>query len=166
LDTGPILAQQPVAIEPHTIYPQLEHLLAIESAKLLNSILPEWIEGKIIPQAQDDQQATYTKIFTKADGLINWQKTAFEIDCQIRALTPWPGTYTTFQNKRFKILTATLSNENLLPGEISFKKNQITIGCGDNNSLIIIRIQEEGKSAMNAQEFISGHQYLQGAKLV
>lgn len=165
LDTGPIVAQKPIAIAPQITYPELEQQLALASAHLLSETLSDWIADKIIPQIQDHQLATYTKIFTKEDGQINWHKSAEEIDCQIRAFIPWPGTYTIYQNKRLKILKAIVKEKQLAPGEIELTPTEMLIGC-QKNALSIITLQEEGKRVMQATDFIPGHGYLQGAKLV
>mgnify|MGYP001620203210 CR=1 FL=1 len=55
--------------------------------------LPKYLEGKITPRAQDHQQATYTKILKKADGKIDWKRSAEEIECEIRAFEVWPGSW-------------------------------------------------------------------------
>ena len=97
--------------------------------------IPKWIDGKIKPEPQDESKATYTKILKKEDGRIDWQKTPEEIERQIRALNPWPGTYTVYNGKRLKILKA-----EVLKGK-----------------LIIKEVQLEGKKPMSFEDFLRGH---------
>lgn len=167
LDTGPILAQIRVPIGVRETYPELDQKLAKTSAELLQKTLPLWLENKITPLMQDHNLATYTKVLEKADALIDWNKKATAIDCQIRAYTPWPGTYTIYNQKRIKILTAQAGpHGNSQPGTIHFKNKQLFIGCGHNTSLEILTLQEEGKNPLSGKDFIAGHTDWDQAKLV
>lgn len=72
MDHGPIVAQKKVSVTPWP--PQttdLEKLLADEGAALLADLLPDWVSGKITPTPQDHEKATYTRKFTKDDGLLD-----------------------------------------------------------------------------------------------
>jgi len=136
IDHGPILAKREWEILNSKItYEELHNKLADLGAKLLVETIPKWIKGEIKPAPQDETRATYTKILKKEDGKIDWEKSAEEIERQVRAFTPWPGTYTIYKGKRLKILEAETSN----------------------NQLIIKEVQLEGKKAMNFEEFLMGH---------
>jgi methionyl-tRNA formyltransferase len=93
MDHGPIIANSTYTIARNQTYAELHDTLAKSAGELLVDILPKWVAGAIIPQEQNHKNATYTKLFTKEDGHINWSKTAEEIDRLVRALNPWPGTW-------------------------------------------------------------------------
>ncbi len=135
IDHGPIIAQRKTTIGQNETAKELHDRLASLGAELLIDTIPDWINGKIQLQNQDEEKATYTKILTKEDGKINWNKTPEEIEKQIRALNPWPGTYTIYKSRRLKILEARI----------------------EKNKLVIEKVQLEGKKPMNLQDFLRGH---------
>lgn len=136
IDGGEIVAALPLrASISHLTSEELSKKLAELGAKLLIKTLPKWLKGEIKPKPQNESKATYTKIFKKEDGEIDWRKSPTEIERQIRAFYPWPGSYTLYQGKRLKILKAEVSK----------------------NKLIIKRVQLEGKKPMDFEEFLRGH---------
>ncbi|MDP3245116.1 MAG: methionyl-tRNA formyltransferase [bacterium] len=172
MDHGNIIESQKSIRRPadkNQNYFELEKELAKNGAELLKEVLPRWLEGKIKPQEQDDNAATYTKIIKKEDGRIDWRKSAEEIERRIRAFNPWPGTWTMWQGKRLKILQAGVvkspSELALVPGSIVRAKNgPIRVICGQ-NGLELIHVQLEGKKAVSAQEFVRGYQGFIGSRL-
>src|SRR3989338_3685591 len=113
MDHGPILANSKFEIlNSKPTFPELRDKLAELGADLLIKTIPQWVEGKIQAIPQDDSRATYTKIFAKEDGKIDWNRPAEEIECQMRAFTPWPGTFTVFKGHNLKILKVAVFNRN------------------------------------------------------
>jgi len=90
LDSGPILAQREMPILPEDTTGSLTDKLAQLGAALLVDILPEWLEGKIKPQPQEENGATFTKLITSGDGKIDWHLPVVEIWRRVRAYNPWP----------------------------------------------------------------------------
>lgn len=135
VDAGPILAQKEIEISRKETFASLHNKLAELGAELLIEALPKLLAGKLSPLPQDETKATYTKILKKDHGKIDWQKSAKEIERQIRALNPWPGTYTVYNGKRLKILKAE---------ELGGK-------------LTILQIQLEGKNPISFEDFLRGH---------
>ena len=135
IDTGPILSQRKTAIGLNENSRELHDRLAVLGAELLIDTIPDWIEEKIKLLSQNEDEATYTKILTREDGKIDWQKSPEELDRQIRALNPWPGVYTVHKGRRIKILKARL----------------------EKNKLIVERVQLEGKKPIDFQDFLRGH---------
>lgn len=144
-------------------YESLSKKLADEGAKLLVKTLPDYFSKKIKLEPQNDSQATFTKILKREDGKIDWHKSAKEIERQIRAYYPWPGSYSLFENRKsqvvkVKILSAQSTNDQFSakPGSFQTKNGQLYIQC-HKGSLLINRLQPEGKKEMTAQEFINGY---------
>ncbi len=140
MDHGLIIAQTKYKIPDDINYKELDSALAKQGAHLLVKILPKWINGEIEAKAQDESNATYTKVLKKEDGKIEWKKSAEEIERQIRAFCPWPGTFAFIKHKnkilRVKILEAGISKE---------------------KKLIIKKLQPEGKKIMTLEEFKKGY---------
>jgi len=171
LDAGPILANSEWQIANRITYKELHDKLAEMGAELLIENLPKLFSGQLSPQPQDDLKATYTKILTKEDGKIDWQKPAVEIERKIRALNPWPGTFCQWQtvNKRqiLKILEADVFNFNdeKKPGQVFlFGKEKLTVKTGK-NYLIIQKLQLEGGKPLSYQDFLRGHKEIIGTIL-
>ncbi|MBI4049305.1 MAG: methionyl-tRNA formyltransferase [Candidatus Doudnabacteria bacterium] len=158
LDHGPVIAQQTLTIDDHTSYLSLYKRLSETSAGLVSKTLPQWFAGQIKPIPQDENQASYTKIFSWQDGRIDWTKKASEIEKKILSLNPEPGTWTTYINKSVKILEVIeLRDQNPtgLAGKISQRNKQMIVQC-KTCSLIIVKLQPEGKKPMPGADFLNG----------
>ena len=144
IDHGPIISDAKLKIpalpagrqNSKLTYQHLHDELADLSAELLVKTIPKWMRGEIKLKIQDESKATYTKIFTREDGKINWKKPIDYIERQVRALNPEPGTYTLYKGKALKILETDIQN----------------------NKLIIKRVQLAGKKPMSFEDFLRGHQ--------
>lgn len=156
MDHGDILSQQKVSIDRDDTYETLNNkLLAIAPELLLKTVL-EYSEGKIAPQVQDHEKATFCKEFTREDGMINWGKNNIEIYNQYRGLTPWPGIWTEINGKRIKLLEIKPADLKVQTGKFEIHQDKIFMGCKDNTSVEILKIQLEGKKPMTSKEFSNG----------
>ncbi|QGX39913.1 methionyl-tRNA formyltransferase [Permianibacter aggregans] len=106
LDTGPVLAEARLEIEPNDTGGSLHDKLAALGAKLLVEQLPALLAGKLEPRIQPDTDVTYAKKLEKAESQINWQQTADQIDRQIRAFNPWPVAQTTVAGQALRVWAA------------------------------------------------------------
>jgi methionyl-tRNA formyltransferase len=155
LDTGPILTQRAVPIAPDDTGQSLYDKLAVLGAELLIDTLPAYLAGRITPQPQDDTQVTYAPTISKEEGRIDWTQPAIQIERQIRAFDPWPGTYTTWNGQQLKILTASARPGLAAPGQVINQSDGIAVGTGE--GLLYLRlIQLAGRSALPVEEFIRG----------
>lgn len=167
MDTGPILAQAGCEIEPQDTTGSLSVKLARLGADLLVETLPRWLAGRIAPQPQDDNLATYCRIITKKDGLIDWSSPATALGLRVRAYHPWPGTYTYWQGKLLKIWRArpvTLGPSSEKPGQVISLDGEVAVVTGT-DALLLEEIQLAGKKAMAIQEFIRGQRNFIGSVL-
>ncbi len=169
LDTGPILAQEPVSISPQDTTGSLTAKLSQVAARLLPEVLRCWTRGEITPRPQSEAEATYSAPITKEEGEIDWHLSAVEVWRQVRAFQPWPGAYARWGGKRLEIIAA-----EPLSGEGSFAVGQVVAlnregaGFGVNTGdgiLSVLKVQLEGKRAMSAAEFVRGQRQLVGAVL-
>ncbi|TSC91041.1 MAG: methionyl-tRNA formyltransferase [Parcubacteria group bacterium Gr01-1014_2] len=166
VDHGPIIAKSKIQISKSKNYRQLERELAELGAELLIEILPKWTNGKIKPKEQNHSGATYTKKFSWIDGKIDWSKPAVEIDRQIRALNPEPGTWTLWKSRVLKIFNVQTVKSKLseAPGRVMNIENQILVKCGL-DVLILKEIQLEGRKLLSIKDFINGHKDFIGSEL-
>lgn len=165
VDAGPILAQKEIAIHPSENYLQLSQRLAEAGAELLVSLIPDYLANKIDLKPQDHSQASYTKIISRADGQIDWQKTALEIDRQFRAFYPWPGVFTHISKKRLKIAKLSLlkgDSAQKLAGEVFLGPNKELAVKSGAGAVILELVQLEGKKEVSGPEFLHGHKDLVG----
>ena len=151
LDTGPMIAIEKIRIAEKTTTPSLHDELSALGGKMIVRALADLESvGNIPTTPQNDDETTYAPLLKKEDGKINWTNSAALIDRQIRALNPWPGTWTEFEFRRIKILAAELSPAKGNPGEILDKLGNLGHG------LKILKLQPEGKSPMDFPAALNG----------
>jgi methionyl-tRNA formyltransferase len=93
LDSGPILAQREVQLDGSEVAPEIEARLAGLAADLLLEALPAWLEGSLRERPQPEAGATLTRPLRRLDGRLDAQRTALELERQVRAYQPWPGSF-------------------------------------------------------------------------
>jgi methionyl-tRNA formyltransferase len=157
LDTGDILLQQQLPINPDDTAETLAPRLADMGADLLVETLRGLEAGSIHPRQQNDSQATLAPILKKEDGLIDFSRPAQQILNRLRAFQPWPGAHTKFRGKNLQILNAQPANEPVLPSELKAFGDRLLVGCAKNTVLEILELQLEGKKRSSAQAFINGY---------
>lgn len=154
VDHGPILDQAKLNIKPDDNFQTLAPKLAQLSADLLIDVLPKYESGQLVPQEQNHDAATTTNLITKDDGRVDWNHIASQIYNQYRAFSSWPGIWTTWDDKVFKILECqpTAVIEEVQPGQI----HDNLVACGGGSQLELITVQLEGGSPMPISDFLRG----------
>jgi methionyl-tRNA formyltransferase len=165
MDAGPVLAQERTNIG-HKDFTALNTELWQAGTQRLLEILDDLAEtGFLESNVQNEDAATYCKLLSKEDGRINWQLNAQEIDRQIRALNPWPGTWCLDENdRRVKILSAEIGEgtQGLPEGTILDKGHVV---CGKNTILRLRQVQPENKKPMDIKAAVNGGYLKAGTKL-
>src|SRR6185503_17990291 len=95
----------------------------------------------------------------KEDGLIDWSRSATEIDRCIRGFQPWPNAYTNFNAKGLTIWRAepVSSVSETVPGEvISAHGDDLLVNCGQRTALRLIEVQPEARKRMPVRDFMNG----------
>ena len=93
LDTGPVVAQVAMPLGGSETAPELEALLAEEAAELLRLVLGDWLAGRRAALAQAPDGATMTHPLHREDGRLDPSRDAVQLERQVRAYQPWPGTW-------------------------------------------------------------------------
>jgi methionyl-tRNA formyltransferase len=168
MDTGPVLTQRQIPVLPHDTTGSLFQKLSGLGADLLMETLPRWLDGKLAPQPQDGEKATYCKMITKEDGLIDWHRPALELWRMVRAFQPWPGCYTTWQGRTVKIIEAAPLSGEGTPGQVVTMTHEPSVPVGVQTGegvLGLVQVQMEGKRAMSGAEFVRGQRDFIGTQL-
>ncbi len=164
MDTGAILLQEAIPIDPKDTAGTLMEKLSSLGAKLITAALPLVEAGKLTPKPQDGSKATLAPLLKKEDGLINWKLSALEIHNQVRGLTPWPSAYTFLGETMVKILETETLQGSGEPGRIrEGMQGSLYVGTG-RGLLRIIRVQPAGKKPMDAADFLRGHRGIEAKK--
>jgi methionyl-tRNA formyltransferase len=106
LDSGPIVAQRVVPLEGTETAPQLEERLAVLAAELLVETLPDWLAGRLTARPQAEEGATLTRPLRRADGRLDAGHPALELERQVRAYQPWPGSFIETDGERLIVWRA------------------------------------------------------------
>jgi methionyl-tRNA formyltransferase len=173
VDTGDILAQKNIEIDPDVVYPELLKKLAELSFLLLLETIPLWISGKITPRKQDNAKAIFCQLIERQDGKIIWADEAEAIYNRWRAFFLWPGIFSYWErggvNLRIKLNKINLmkgqpEDPSLHVGKV-FKSGDIVAVYANSGSIILEEIQLEGKNNMEIKKFINGYPDFIGSSL-
>jgi methionyl-tRNA formyltransferase len=159
MDTGDVLLTSEEAIKPDDTAGSLHDRLAVKGARVLIDTLKAYSNNTIQPLPQNHSLATYAPMLTKDDGLINWNKSARSLDNFIRGVTPWPGAYTFWGDKRLKIFSSTPITSDISepPGKVLVGfPDELRVATGD-GVLSIFEIQGASGKRLPIKEFLRGH---------
>ena len=164
LDTGDMLLTYETKVGEKETAGELFDRLAQSGAELLTETLVKL--NDITPRPQDDAQSCYAHMLDKQMAVIDWSKSAHEIDCLIRGLNPWPIALTTLSGERLKVFAAEKAAGNGEPGTVleADPKKGLTVACGE-GALKLTEIQLVGGKRMKATDFLRGHTIEVGTKL-
>lgn len=164
LDTGDMLLTYETKVGEKETAGELFDRLAQSGAELLTQTLVKLDE--IEPRPQDDAQSCYAHMLDKQMAVIDWSKSAHEIDCLIRGLNPWPIALTALSGERLKVFAAEKANGRGEPGTVleADPKKGLTVACGE-GALGLTEIQLVGGKRMKATDFLRGHAIQVGTKL-
>ncbi len=159
MDTGAILLQEKMPIEPDDTAGTLSAKLAEVGGRLLIETITRLEKGTLVSQQQDNARATMAPLLKKEDGLLDWTLTAEQLANRVRGLTPWPGAYTFAKGDRWTIWRAETSGQSggAAPGAIhSTTKDAMLVATGK-GLLAITELQPANSRRMTAAQYLAGH---------
>ena len=165
LDTGDILLQKDIPIEPTDTAETLAPRMATIGAGLMSDTLRGLRAGTVRPTRQDHSKASLAPILKKEDGEIDFHRSAEEICNRLRGFQPWPGAYTSFRGKNLQVWDANPLQRVLNEAELLLEAGRLIVGCGKGTALEPLVVQPEGKKRMAAHDFIHGYRPESGEKL-
>jgi methionyl-tRNA formyltransferase len=164
LDTGPVLAKRSIRLKPDDTADSVFQALSTLGADLLLETLPDYLSGKLTPQPQPEEGATYAPMMKKEDGKLNFDSDVYELERRVRAFNPWPGAFMDFDGAILKVHRAHVSP---LPagdglgvrvasaGQRLVVENQPAVGARG-GVLVLDEVQPAGKKSMNGKSFLAG----------
>jgi methionyl-tRNA formyltransferase len=162
MDAGSVYAYSASPLTGNETKQGLADTLLELGSQMLLTVLPGIVSGDIVGQPQDDSQATYDRMITKQDGLLDLSKSAQQLEREIRAYLGWPGSRCIIAGKDVVVLAAHIAGNNIqnVDQKTIFTANkELCFQTGD-GILVIDILKPAGKSAMPAAAFLAGHKHL------
>jgi methionyl-tRNA formyltransferase len=166
LDTGPMLLERRTSIHARDTAAMLHDRLAALGAQALLAALDGLAAGAIRPTSQPATGATYAAKIRKEEAVIDWTRSAVDIDRQVRAFNAWPIAETRWRGEQLRIWEATpLALRTAAPAGtvIASGPQGVDVATGD-GILRIARLQAPGRKPVSAAEFSNAHR-LEGITL-
>ena len=178
MDSGDILMQERIALSGRETTASLSEVMAKKAAELLPLVLNGIESGTLRGAPQNHNEASHCSLISKEDGLIDWNKTAEEIDAQIRAYDPWPQSWTMHNDQQLFILKAeavktelsqiqnTQSDAPCVPGLVLGidKKRGILVQTRQ-GVLAVTELQYSSKKILQWKDFLNGARNFIGSRL-
>ena len=159
LDTGDILLTAETRIGENETAGELFDRLAAMCPALLLDTLRALAAGTVTPVPQNDADATYVRILTKEDAVVDWSLPVARVHDLVRGLNPWPVAVTSLDGKRMKIYAGAPARgtRNAPPGSLFSENGRLFAVCGENGVYEIAELQLEGAKRLPAADFLRGH---------
>ena len=166
LDTGPILAQRSCPIDPLETGSSLHDKVAQLGAEMLPETLGHYLNGKITPVPQPTEGVTIARTIKKDEGRIDWALPAAAIDQQVRAFTPWPGTFTTLGGELLKVHRGqpVEQDQYKAPGQTVSYAGGLAVQTGG-GLYQLFEVQPAGKPRIAVSAFLLGRPEIVGVML-
>jgi methionyl-tRNA formyltransferase len=171
MDTGPVFSNRRVPISLEDTAATLADKLAVAASTLVREDLPKVLSGEATASPQPTEGVTHARMLQKTDGLLDFTRSATEIHARVRAMTPWPGAYTSIEGKTLKVREVALTpglvegSPEATPGTVVVAdKSGIVIACGQ-GALRLVVGQLEGRKALSGPELVAGRAVRAGSIL-
>jgi methionyl-tRNA formyltransferase len=162
LDTGPIVAQMRVPLEGDETTPLLEETLEVAAADLLAANVGPWLRGKLVARPQPEDGATLTRPLRREDGRLDPARSATDLERQVRAFQPWPGSFVDTPAGRIIVWRAEAAGGGPPPGTFDDEG----FGTGDGGLLRLKEVQPAGGNHMSWAAYLRGRPSIVGASIV
>ncbi|HTK44348.1 MAG TPA: methionyl-tRNA formyltransferase [Patescibacteria group bacterium] len=166
LDTGPIVATTAWPTSGAETAPELEARAAKEGAALLTATLGDWLAGSMRPRPQPEDGATLTRRLRRADALLDPARPATELERQVRAQLPWPGSAIETTAGRLTVQRASVAPAEGGDdrGTLLAHGDGLALATGDGR-LVLDEVQLAGRRQLPGAEFLRGQRELLGTKV-
>ncbi|MGH3412562.1 MAG: methionyl-tRNA formyltransferase [Marmoricola sp.] len=166
LDAGPVFGVMTQAIAPDDTTGTLLAKLADGGAGLLVSTLDGIADGSLQPRPQSDDGGSFAGRVEVADARVVWSAPGVAIDRQVRACTPAPGAWTTYEGQRLKLgpVTSDPDRPALAPGELAVGRHEVHVGTGT-APVRLGEVRPDGRKQMAAADWARGSRVPPGTRL-
>lgn len=157
MDEGPLYRQEAIHLTGSESKQALAEELQTLGAELLIELLPKIASRELQPRQQPHpDRATYSQKLTKQDGVLDFAKSAQQLEREIRAFSEWPKSTTTLANLDIVITQASVVNQSEEPGTYRIQDKQLLLYCQE-GALSIERLKPAGKPDMTTEAFLAGY---------
>ena len=159
MDAGPIVATEPLEVRSDDTAVELEERAARVAGELLRRALPEWLAGRLVARPQPEEGVTLTRPLRREDGLLDPRRTAAELERQVRAYQPWPGSY--LQTPQGRLIACRVHVAPAVPGDMAGRL--VGVGrdglalCAADGRLVLDEVQLAGRKRGSAAELLRGY---------
>ncbi|HWB15551.1 MAG TPA: methionyl-tRNA formyltransferase [Vicinamibacterales bacterium] len=160
LDAGPMIDRVQTPIGPDETSDAIEGRLATLGAELLVKVMDRLALGPVEETPQDDALATYAVRLERRESQVDWARPAVDIHNQIRGLQPWPLAAVLFHGRRVLLRQSQVVHDQVLdvePGVVSHVEPDAIEVAAQPGAVRILRLQAEGRPAVDARAFLNGH---------
>jgi methionyl-tRNA formyltransferase len=163
MDTGGVIDRAELPILPDDTSASLHDKLSVLGGEVLERSLARYVNGELGVTPQPADGVVMAPMIKKEDGKLDWSRPAAELERRLRAFTPWPGAFTTFEGALFKVTRAAARTGKGAPGTVlSAGADGIEVACSE-GSFVMLEVQPEGKRAMNVKDFLAGRKVTVGS---
>jgi methionyl-tRNA formyltransferase len=168
LDTGDMILKKEFEIDEKDTYETLHDKMSAIGAKVLIETLRLIEEDRAPRIPQEHNKYSYAPMLEKGTGRIDWSKSAREIYNLIRGTYPWPGAYSSYMGKKFKIFSSEIYDENKANSDYGYiseiGRDYLMISCSK-GFIKIFELQFENEKRMGVEAYLRGHSLISGSKL-
>lgn len=163
MDTGAIIDRAELAIGPQDTSASLHDALSALGGEVLRRSLRRYVDGALPAVPQPSEGVVMAPMIKKEDGRLDWSKPARALERRVRAFTPWPGAFCTWEGALLKVGTVAVGEGQGAVGTIlAASPEGVEVACAE-GSLRLLTLQPEGKRAMSAQEFLTSRKLVVGS---
>ncbi len=162
LDSGPIIGQTRLPLDGSETAPELEQSLAPRGAHLLADLLPGWLSGEVAAEPQSAEGVTLTRPLRREDGRLDPSRTAADLERQVRAYQPWPGTFFEAAEERVVIWRAIATPGRGPLGALVATGEGVPAIVTSDGLLELVEVQPAGGRRMSGVELFRGRPALVG----
>ena len=158
IDTGAVISIERVDVTAEDTTDSLGARLATLGASQAVRDIPRWVDGEIIATPQSNQSASLTRTLTKADGWMEWTRSNRELERHVRAMWPWPRTWTTINGTPIQVHSAEIADIETCghdPGSVIPLRKRLIISCGE-GALELVTVEPAGRRVMPASAYLNG----------
>jgi methionyl-tRNA formyltransferase len=171
IDSGPIVAQRRTAVADDETTPDLEQRLAVLGARVLDEVLGPWLAGAISPVPQPGEGVTLTHPLRRADGRLDWTRPAADLERQVRAYQPWPGSHASTSAGTLTVWQARVvpssagdGDSRVEPGTVLALDRGMAVMTGS-GALELVEVQLAGRRRTSGRELRNGYPQLVGERV-
>lgn len=163
LDTGPVLACRSLLIDDDDDAGTLQVKLAALGARMMIEALGTLAAGGAQPVPQSEEGATYAAKIKKQETILDWRRSALELERAVRAYRPAPGALALANGEALKVWRAQVLEEQGDPGVLLRATDALVVACAQ-DALAITELQRAGGKRVTAKQFLRGRPLAPGMR--